>query len=543
MGSNDSVFPFVVLTTASLIGYARKLDLAVAPTLAKVLAGTVFVYYFIWRGFLFPLYFSELRHVPTVPGFPLWGQFFDIILNECGVPQREWHKQYGPIIRYFFPFGAERLSVADDEAIKHMTVKNPYNYPKPVRAKLWMVRILGEGVLLAEYEDHVYQRKTLTPGFSISAIRTFQPIFWEKCLAMTSLMRQEMELTGESTRSFEILEWLNRCTLDIIGKAGFGYEIHSLENPRELIREAYRLVFNFDLASRALHGIQAFFPSSRYIPARMNRDMEKARKIILAKATEILELKLDGAEKVQHSKDVLCLIARENKRLKELGEPGLSFGTMRDQVMTFLGAGHDTTATGAAWAIHLLATYPDVQNRVREEIRECFPFLFDPAQRFDQEKLEAADPDRLPYLDNVCRECLRFIPPIPMTVRESVKDDYLAGYKVPGGTVVYLLANSINRMPWFWGEDADAFNPDRWNNLPKTAVPSAFMTFLQGPRGCLGRKFAEVEMKVLLVALLSMFEFRRDYSVDNPERWKMWRLVLRPKEGVTVQATPIFTLY
>jgi cytochrome P450 len=519
----------------------RKADPERYPTIAKIFGATVFVYYFIWRGFLFPLYFSDLRHVPTVPGFPLWGQFFDIILNECGVPQRKWHRQYGPIIRYFFPFGAERLSIADDEAIKHMTVRNPYNYPKPLRAKLWMVRILGEGVLLAEHDDHVYQRKTLTPGFSIAAIRTFQPIFWEKCLLMTNLMRRELERSGQSTRSFEVLEWLNRCTLDIIGKAGFGYEIHSLENPRELVRQAYRLVFRFDLASRALHGIQAFFPSSKYIPARMNRDMETARQIILAKATEILKLKLTRAERGKRNKDVLSLIAKENKKLKDEGETGLSFNTMRDQVMTFLGAGHDTTATGACWAIHLLAKHPHIQNRLRTEIRDYFPFLFDPVERFDQEKLEAADPDKLPYLDNVCREVLRYIPPIPMTVRESVKDDQLGGYHVPGGTVVYVLANSVNRMPWFWGPDGDTFDPDRWDNLPDTAVPNAFMTFLQGPRGCLGRKFAEVEMKVLLITLLSMFEFRRDYDVENPEEWKMWRLVLRPKEGVTVQATPTFS--
>jgi cytochrome P450 len=149
------------------------------------------------------------------------------------------------------------------------------------------------------------------------------------------------------------------------------------------------------------------------------------------------------------------------------------------------------------------------------------------------------DPDRLPYLDNVCRESLRFIPPIPMTVRESVADDVIDKYKVPGGTVLYMLANAINRMEWFWGDDADAFDPDRWDRLPDTAVPNAFMTFLQGPRGCLGRKFAEVEMKVLLCVLVSRWEFARDFSTADPEDWKMWRLVLRPKEGVTVVATPV----
>ena len=94
-------------------------------------------------------------------------------------------------------------------------------------------------------------------------------------------------------------------------------------------------------------------------------------------------------------------------------------------------------------------------------------------------------------------------------------------------------------MPHFWGDNADVFDPDRWDNLPKTYTPNAYMTFLQGPRGCIGKKFAETEMKILLCTMLSMFEFARDMDTPNPEDWKMWRLVLRPKDGVTVKVTAI----
>ncbi|KAK0624658.1 cytochrome P450, partial [Bombardia bombarda] len=396
------------------------------------------------------------------------------------------------------------------------------------------------GVLLAEGEEHVHQRKTLTAGFSIQAIRSLTPVFWDKSLLMAKLWREEMTAANMSTKSFEVLEWLNRCTLDIIGQAGFGYDINSLEDPDVPIREAYRLVFAFDIFSRLLHGIQAFIPASKHIPAKMNRDMEMARNIILRKAREIIREKLDDAENNVGAKDILALIAKENKKLKEAGEPGLSFNTMRDQIMTFLGAGHDTTATGVAWTVHLLSTHPEIQTRLRDEIKEHMPFLFnhqynEGGERFDQSKLAEADVDKLPYLDNVCREALRFIPPIPMTVRQSLDDGQLGPYKVPGGTVIYVLANTINRLPSFWGETADEFDPDRWDNLPETAGPNAFMTFLQGPRGCIGRKFAETEMKILLCCLLSVYDFERDFDTPDPEEWKMWRLVLRPKDGVTVK--------
>jgi cytochrome P450 len=198
---------------------------------------------------------------------------------------------------------------------------------------------------------------------------------------------------------------------------------------------------------------------------------------------------------------------------------------------------HDTTATSVAWSLHLLSKYPAIQEKLRAEIREHSPFLFDPSAREDQQRLENADVDQLPYLDNFCRESLRYIPSIPMTVRQSIVDDKLGEYMVPAGTTIYILANAINRLPQYWGPTADEFNPDRWDNLPSTYTTNAFMTFLHGPRGCIGRKFAEVEMKTLLCSLLSMFKFERDLSVEDPENLKMWRLVLRPRDGISLKVT------
>lgn len=529
------IAPLLGLSVAAGFAYAGIYNQSFAESVGVAIAAVTVFYYCVWRGWIYPVYVSELRKVPTVPGFPLWGQFFEIITEECGIPQRRWHRRHGPIIRYYFPFGSERLSVADDESLKHITVRNPYNYPKPVRAKLWMLRILGEGVLLAEGHEHAQQRKALLPAFSIQALRALLPVFWEKGIMLGDLWRREMEEIGEPAMTIEILEWLNRCTLDIIGKAGFGYDIDCLHNPDLPIRHAYRLVFNFDLASRALHGLQAFFPWSKYIPAQMNRDMSTARAIILNKATEIITRKLGDADTHTRARDILALIAKENKALKADGETGLSFETMRDQIMTFLGAGHDTTATAVVWTVHLLARHPDVQARVRDEIRRHLPFLFSDSGRRDAAGYAKADPDLLPYLDRVCRESLRFIPPIPLTVRQSLRDDRLGRYHVPAGTVVYMLANAINRLPAFWGRTVDEFDPDRWEKLPETATPNAYMTFLHGPRSCIGRKFAEIEMKVLLCSLLSLFEFSPDYNVADPEELKMWRLVLRPRDGLSVR--------
>lgn len=108
---------------------------------------------------------------------------------------------------------------------------------------------------------------------------------------------------------------------------------------------------------------------------------------------------------------------------------------------------------------------------------------------------------------------------------------------IPRGTTVYVLANTINHLPQYWGADAEQFLPDRWNHLPSTYTANAFMTFLQGTRGCIGRKFAETELKIILVSVLSLFKFEPRDDLEDPENLKMWRLVLRPRDGVTLKAS------
>ncbi|KIX09012.1 uncharacterized protein Z518_00090 [Rhinocladiella mackenziei CBS 650.93] len=532
--------PFIGLTTLIALVIGKHSEAIGVATALEVFLPVATVLYILYYSWIYPLFVSPLRHIPTVPGFPLWGQFFTIITTECGVPAREWHQKYGPIIRYFFPFGSERLSVADDDAIKQMTVRNPYNYPKPQRARLWMMPILGEaGVLLAEGQTHVVQRKALTPAFSISSIRSLMPIFWEKSLHMAKLWETEMAAEKSTSKCFEVLEWLNRTTLDIIGRAGMGTDIDSLDDPDTPLRDAYRRCFDFDLQARIINGLAAFTTLVRLLPARANRDILDARNIILSRASQIIKEKQAniGVKEGPRQKDIIGLIVRDNMTASK--EDTLTVETMRDQVMTFLGAGHDTTATSVAWTLLLLAKHPDVQAKLREEIRSQMPFLFDSKAREDSENIEKADVDLLPYLEDVCKESLRYIPSIPMTVRRTIADDTLAGYYIPAGTTVYLMSNAINRLPMYWGETADKFDPSRWRNLPSTYTTNAFMTFLQGPRGCVGRKFAEVEMKTILCSLLSKFHFEQDLSVQDPEELKMWRLVLRPRDGVSLKVSPL----
>ena len=486
-------------------------------------------YYIIYESWIYPYYVSPLRSLPTVPGFPLWGQTLAIISEEVGVPQRRWHKQHGPIIRYFLLFGQQRVSVVDDEALKQITAKNTYTWKKTPIYKRLLCLLIGEGIVTAEGDVHVQQRKALAPGFSTSSTRSLSPVFWRKALQLSKLWRTELEKKNAAASSIEVSDWLDRTTLDIIGQAGFGTEIDSLSYPETPIRVAYTRGFIGDNAwDRMFFGLQYWTSLANYLPMRSKREIFGARHTLVGFASNIIRNKQSKkSQTFSRGKDIISLIVSDNS----IASNKMTFETMRDQVMTFIGAGHDTTSAGAAWTLHLLSKNVAIQERLTEEIREHMPFLFDPHTREDEDQIAKIDEDRLPYLNNVCRESLRYIPPVPLTARMNSADEQLCGYHIPAGTTVAMFSNTINRLPQFWGETADVFDPDRWDRLPDTYTPNAYMTFLHGPRSCIGKKFAETEIKTLLCCLLSMYRFERDEKVADPEDGKVWRITLRPPKG------------
>ena len=342
--------------------------------------------------------------------------------------------------------------------------------------------------------------------------------------------------------SLEILDYLNRTTLDIIGQVAFASDIGSLASPQVPLRKAYSRMFAFDLMSCLSQAIAMYLPWTRRIPTKMNRDTAKSAKTIANTANHIVNSKLNEDEESSTplSKDILSLIVRQNEALVKYHGDRLSTNELQDQVMNFLGAGHDTTATGVAWTVDLLSKHVEIQEKLREEITTNLPLLSQSSIDPHCGGYVLADLnllDQLPQLANVCNESLRFIPPVPIVQRECVEDTTLSGYLIPKGTNISISSNAINRLPWLWGPNASMFDPDRWSNLPKEWVPGAFATFLEGPRGCIGRKFAETEMKVLLCCLLSKFKFERDVNWPDQEERKNWRIVLRPRDGIHVKVS------
>ena len=179
-----------------------------------------------------------------------------------------------------------------------------------------------------------------------------------------------------------------------------------------------------------------------------------------------------------------------------------------NQLMTFLIAGHETTASALSWAICMLCQHPKVQNRLREEVRSSLP---DP--RCPTASVSSNDIDGLPYLNAVGNEVLSLYSPVPVTVRVAADNTALIGHYVPKGTTIFISSWATNADKSFWGEDAADFNPDRWLGEGKANTGGiesnyAFLTFLHGPRSCIGQSFAKGEFACLLAAWAGALETR-----------------------------------
>ncbi len=176
-----------------------------------------------------------------------------------------------------------------------------------------------------------------------------------------------------------------------------------------------------------------------------------------------------------------------------------------NQMMTFLVAGHETTASAFTWAIYLLCKNSDMQKRLREEVQANLPNPLDPNSTISSTQL-----DSLPYLSAVCNEVFRLYPPVALTVRSAVRDTTIAGHVIPKGTSIVIPPWAVNTSTALWGSDSATFNPDRWLGPGRTGSGGAtsnyaFLTFLHGPRSCIGQAFAKAEFACMLAAWVSTF--------------------------------------
>ncbi|KAJ7480949.1 cytochrome P450 [Mycena latifolia] len=465
---------------------------------------------------------SPLRHVvgPKNPSFVLGN--FRQMASDAHITER-WHSEFGPIFRFRGLFSTSELYTADIKAVNHIVSNNMIYQKAPFNVEN-SKRVFGKGILGVELDEHKRRRRVLNPAFGVAQIRVVTEVFVEKAVQLRDIWAAQVAQEKGAGR-IEVLSWLRRMTLDVIGQAEFNYQFEALDasgKPNEL-HHAFNELFHSPQANRnaAFRLSQAMVPILKLLPMPGRRIHANARAKMLAIGGQILSqskatVKASGGEKALGSRrDILSVLLKANMSLDIPDSQRLTDAEVIAQIPTFFIAGHETTSSATTWALHALSLNISAQTKLREELL---------TMSTDDPTMDELN--SLPYLEMVVRETMRVHSPVVFTKRMAMEDDVLPLSKpyvdktgkaydslpIPKGQVMHIPILAVNTDPEIWGPDAREFRPERWEKVPDAAgdVPSVWahlLTFFAGPHNCIGFRFSLVEMKALLFTLVRAFEF------------------------------------
>jgi cytochrome P450 len=392
--------------------------------------------------------------------------------------------------------------LADPAAIEHVLVKNHKNYPKlelitgPVRL------LLGNGLFNSEGDFWLRQRRLAQPAFLRGAVvRLAAPM----TAAVDDLLRTWD--AAPDGRTVDMAAEMMRLVLHIAGATLFGAD---LGGDADALGAAQR-----DIFALVRHRMNNPLAAPLWVPTRLNRAYRRGRALLDGVVLRVIESRRRRGPAANDLLDLL-LTARD----EESGN-GMSDQQLRDEVLTLLFAGHDTTTAALSWAWHLLARHPEVQESLHDEA----------AGRLGGRAPTADDLAHLPLATAVFEEAIRLYPPAPGLARRAVEADEIQGYPVPAKAILMPSQWVTHRHPAYWDEP-DRFRPERF--LPGRASDRpkfAYFPFGGGPRVCIGNTFALTEGALILAGLAQRFHFR---PADDSEVGIDMTFVLRPKGAVNL---------
>ncbi|PWZ01985.1 cytochrome P450 [Testicularia cyperi] len=542
--------------TSTLYHHAPRSPTAIALSLVATFTVLVAlrVGWIYFKTTLYPKYLDPLRHIPGPECKPFVGNMIEAASKPGALVDMEWSRKYGKqgYFRTYFLFGRPAIHFLRPKALRQILVEDPYNYPKPSFAWKLLGVVAGYGLLTVEGDTHKKMRKTMNPAFSLTNLIEQFPVYYDKTYPLVEKMKKEVEVSKDDFVVIDCDNYVNKVLLDIICLTAFGYNADSLNNPNNELASAYHSVTSMqngknqvrlsillnlpfgdtmlDWASDVSNFewlIKRTKPQSGFrMLAQLLNGMHRIKKV----SKEILYKQLNSGQRATQTggfKAIIDIIeetylSENDGKAKSLKEAERNMIT---QVLTFLGAGHETTASGVSWALWNLATHPEAQAKLHKECKE----LMDQDARPPYSAIKG-----LAYLDAVINETMRWTPPVPRTVRQAKKSSYIDGVYVPAGTILPIPNRAINTHPDVWGPDADSFKPERWFNLPeKYDRTFSMMTFIAGAHSCIGRTMSYLEMKAVLCILVANFRFEPISKEQDPQMDAL--ITMKPQGGLPLK--------
>lgn len=422
----------------------------------------------------------------------------------------DFHRQHGDVCRLRVgPFLFH--SLAHPNHIKHVLLDQQKNYPRSwvySRTKL----AAGNGLVSTEGPTWRRLRRMAQPAFHPQRIATMARVMTDAI----EVLCQRWQGVSQRGESLDVAAEFMGLTLRIAGQTLLSTDLggHTDRMGPAITASMEYLQYRLD----------NFLALPLVVPTPRNLRFRRAIRTLDAIIFEIIaQRRRHHPTSESKADDLLAMLMAA--RDEETGE-GLTAVELRDQILTFIVAGHETTANALAWTHYLLSQHPEAERQVQLEVAEVL----------GGRTPEAGDLPRLTYTRRVIEESMRLYPPVYVLIRDAKVDDEIGGYRIPARSMIFLSPYVTHRHPEFWPApeefDPDRFLPERVAERPRFA----WYPFLGGPHQCIGQEFAMMEMTLIVARLAQSFTLR---LVPGTRVEPKPMLSLRPRFGLPMFVHPI----
>lgn len=440
--------------------------------------------------------------VPGPAGFPLIGNLIEARRDTLQFVL-DLSRNYGPIARYRIG-GFTGYSLHDPKLIGEVLQANPHTFSKDNLNYNMLKPVLGEGLLTSDGDEWLRQRRMVQPLFHRERLERLSEIPVKATLNMLRCWDERLDHNDTVDLSREMAH----LTLEVLGQSFFN---------TELISPTHRLASAFSTLNREVtHRFQSLVRLPLWVPSRRNLAYRRALKTLEG---EVYQLISGRRQSPQDREDLLGALLHQ----MDSDEGAESTDQrIRDQVMTILLAGHETTATLLSWTWYLISLHPATEERLRAEVENVL-----------KGRLPTADDlSRLVYAGRVIDEALRLYPPVWIISRTAEEAIQLAGKQIPAGSVITISPYAMHRHPDYWN-NSEAFDPDRFKTERSENRPAfVYFPFGGGPRICIGSHFAMIEAKLVLSTMLQRVKLE---LAANQEIEPEPLVTLRPRGGLPMK--------
>lgn len=434
---------------------------------------------------------------------------------------KQCHKKYGKMWG-FYEGRNPVLAITDPDMIKAVLVKECYS-TFTNRRTLGPSGILKKAISIAENEEWKRIRALLSPTFTSGKLKEMLPIIKQYADVLVKNMRQKSE-NGDPISMKDIF---GAYSMDVITATSFGVNVDSLNNPQDPFVEKIKKLLKFNVFDPLFLSV-TLFPFLIPILDVLGFCLFPKDVISFFK-TSVQRMKENRMqEKEKQRMDFLQLmINSQNSNIKE-SHKSLSDLEIVAQSVIFIFAGYETTSSALSFALYLLATHPDVQKKLQDEIDAALPDKAPPT--YDALA-------QIEYLDMVMNESLRLYPIAGRLERVCKADVEVNGVLIPKRTVVVVPTLVLHKDAKYWPEPEE-FRPERFSKKNQDSInPYTYLPFGDGPRNCIGMRFALMNMKIALVSILQNFSFQPCKETQIPLKLSKQGL-LQPEKPILLKVVP-----